>query len=251
MAITQNWTAAVAGQGANAGMINQFLGSHSASFLRSGGTIQSQNNIGNAVYQSTATQWLSQIFAMGASQSTIGGVNIQLSAVGGSPINQTINPLTVQIYADAGGLPTGSPLATVTINETVVYSAPFWLTVPLVLTGLTPNAFYHVAVEMVGNGTNYYAWQESTPTFGAATSPDGVNWTLASYSLMFQVTDLTGTGQLQYIIEDNGARTLQLSYNSQGLLSQIVEYTVGQTTLGNLQNTRSLTYTNGFLTGVS
>lgn len=245
------WLAAVAGQQANSGMVNQFLGSHSASFLRAGGTIQSQNATGSAVYQSTATQWLSQIFTTGASQTTIGGINLQLSAVGGSPINQTINPLTVQVYADSGGLPTGSPLATATVNETVVYSAPFWLTVPIVVTGLTPSAFYHVAVQMVGNGTNYYAWQQANQPTGAATSPDGVTWALASYSLMFQVTDLTGTGQIQYIIEDNGARTLQLGYNSQGLLSQIAEYTVGQTTLGNLQNTRNLTYANGFLTGVN
>jgi len=232
-------------------MINQFLGSHSVTFLRSGGTIQSQNAVGIATYQSTTSQWLSQIFATGATQSTIGGVNIQLSTVGGSPVTQTISPLTVQIYADAGGLPTGPALATATVSETAVYSAPFWLTVPISVTGLTPNAFYHIVVEMVGTSGNYYVWQQSNQPTGAATSPDGVTWTLQNYSLMFQVTDLTGAGQLQFIIEDNGARTIQVSYNSQGLLSQITEFTVGQTTPGNLQNTRNLTYTNGFLTGVN
>ena len=245
------YLAAVAGQGANAGMVNQFLGSHSAQFVYAGGTTQSQGASGAGVYQSTAVSWYSQLIATTADQTAIGSVNLQISTIGGSPINQTIPPLTVSLYANSAGLPTGSPLVSNSISSTLVYSSPFWLNVPLPISSLTPNTFYLIVVEMVGSGSTYYVWQESTAGVGAGTSPDGIAWTNQSYGLMYQVLDQSGTGQLQYIYEDGGLRWSQVSYNSQGLLSQITEFTTGQTEAGNLQQTRNLTYTNGFLTGVA
>lgn len=245
------YLASVAGQEANAGAVNQFLGSHSAQFLYTGGAVQSQGGTGTGLYQTTATQWYSQLINTTSTQTGIGSVNLQISAVGGSPTSQLIAPLVVTLYADSGGLPTGPALATATLTSTFVYTAPFWLTVPLVATGLTPSTFYHIVVQEVGSGSHYYAWQQSNTGFGALTAPDGVTWTTQAYGLMYQVFDLSGTGQLVSIIEDGGTRWSQLSYNGQGLLSQIVEYTVGQTATGYLQGTRTLTYTNGFLTGVS
>lgn len=251
MGANPTYLAAVAGQGANAGAVNQFLGSHSAQFLYTGGAVQTQAGTGTSIYQSTATQWYSQLISTASTQTGIGSVNLQISAVGGSPTSQLIAPLVVSLFADSGGLPTGSALATATVTSTFVYTAPFWLTVPLIATGLTPSTFYHIVVQEVGSSSHYYAWQQSNTGFGTLTSPDGATWTTQAYGLMYQIFDLSGTGQLAYIFEDGGARWSQISYNSQGLISQIVEYTTAQTATGYLQGTRTLTYTNGFLTGVS
>lgn len=251
MGANPTYLAAVAGRAANSGQINQFLGSHQTQFVYAGGAIQSQAAIGTSVYETTATQWYSQLFATTSSQTSIGAVNVQISTVGGSPTLQLIPPLVISLYADSAGQPTGSPLVTNTVSSSFVYSAPFWLTVPLPIIGLTPSTFYHITVQMVGSGTNYYVWQHSNTGSGASTSPDGVTWTGQSYGLMYQVLDTSGTGQLNYIYEDGGAQWSQLSYNSLGLLSQITQFTTGQTVAGNLQTTRTLTYTNGFLTGVS
>lgn len=245
------YEAAVAGYPAQAGAINQFLGSHSGQLLYAGGSIQSQGGNGDGVYSPSYTQWYNQIFATGSTQTTVGSVNLQISTIGGSPITQLIPPLTVSLYADSAGEPTGPALATNTVNSTYVYSAPFWLTVPLPAINLSPTTFYHIVVQMVGTSTNYYVWQNSNSGSGASTSPDGTTWTVQNYGMMYQVLDTSGSGLLQYIYEDGGARWSQIGYNSLGLLSSITEYTTAQTTAGNLQNTRTLTYTNGVVTGVS
>ena len=244
------WTAAVAGSQANAGLINQFLGSHSVSYIASGGAIQAQAATGTGVYQSTATQWYDQLFTTGSTQTTIGSVNLQLSTVGGSPTLQLIPPITISLFADSFGQPTGSALVSTTLTDMYVYTQPFWASIPLPTT-VFPSANYHIVVQMVGNATNYYALQQSNQTFGVNTSPDGATWSAQAYGLMYQVLDGTGTGPVVYMYEDGGAKITQISYNSLRQPTSIIENINGQTTAGNLLSTRNLTYTNGILTGVS
>lgn len=234
-----------------AGHINQFLGTHTSSFVYNG-ALKSSQSTGISVYTDTLTQWLSQQITTASTQTTISYVLIQVSTIGGSPTSQLINPLTVSIYADSGGVPTGSALATTTVASSNVYSSPFWLMVPFNLTGLTRNTTYHVVVTKVGTTGHYYVWQRSNQVAGAHTSTNGTAWTAQSYGLMYQVYDQTSiSGQVQLLYDDNGARIVSFTYNTNGTLNTINEYTVAQGTSNVLVQTRTINYATGLVTGVS
>jgi hypothetical protein len=192
---------------------------------------------------------LSQTITTGVSQTVLGSVGLQLSAVGGSPTTALIAPLTVAIYADLGGVPTGSALATASVSGQYVYAAPFWLLVPFGLT-VTAATTYHVVVSPVGTSSHYYTWQQSNQLQGAATAPDGVQWTTQGYGLMFQVLDATATGQLLSISEDSGQLITSFTYTALGLIATVTQYAVTQSG-GSITSSGTLSYSNGLLTGVS
>ena len=250
MVVTPTWQAATAGQNGAAGHANQFLGTHGSVFLYQGALASSQT-IGSSVYSSTQSQWLAQAITTGSGQTAIGYVQLQLSTVGGSPTSAPIAPLTVSLYANSGGVPTGSPLASTTISCQYVYSAPFWVTIPLPATGLTPNHTYQIVTRPVGTTGHYYVWQQSNQVTGAATSTSGTSWAAQAFGLMYQVYDQSSAGQLQLIYEDAGARWTQLTYSTTGQISQLTEHTVGQAATGYQYTTSTLSYTNGLLTGVA
>lgn len=246
-----DWLGATTGQQTNAGLIDQFLGTHEAVFIYAGETVQDSQAIGTGVYTSTASTYLAQPFTTSSTQTTASRVNLQISAVGGSPLSATIPPLTVSIYAASLGFPTGSPLATAVIAEQTVYSAPFWLPVTLYVTGITASTTYMIVVEQAGSGGSYYVWQQSNQLSGALTSPDGVNWTPQGYGFMYQSYDGGGgTPPILSIIEDSGNRTTNFTYNSLLQLTGITEQTVTQSG-GVLVSSRTLTYSGNNLIGVS
>lgn len=248
---TAPWLAASAGFKPQPGMINQFLGAHDSVWIYSGNTLQSSETTGSGLYVSTAGQYLAQSFITGATQTTVGSVSLQLSAVGGSPVTATITPLVVSLYASSAGLPTGGALASATVGEVSVYSAPFWLQVPLTAYGLTASTVYWLVVSPAGTSSAYYAWQESTQTSGAALSAGGTTWTGQSYGFMYEAYDATGTMLPPlYLVDDGGARTATFTYNAAGLLATITEQVVSQS--GAVQySQRTLAYSNGLLVGVA
>jgi hypothetical protein len=239
--------AAVPGQPGNAGLITQFLATHNAAFIYSGQALISSQSTGAGVYQSTQSQWLAQTITTGVSQTAIGSVALQMSAVGGSPTSALITPLTIGLYADASGQPTGSALATATVSCQYVYSAPFWVTIPLLAT-VTASTAYHLVASPAGTASHYYAWQQSNQPSGAATAPDGTTWTNQTYGLMYQVYDATATGQLTAIGED-GLLT-QFTYTAVGLIATVTQYATAQNG-GSIVSSGALSYSNGLFTGVS
>lgn len=247
MSAVPAWLAATAGQTGNAGAINENLGRHNSTLIY-GGAQQDAQTTGGAAYASTAGTWLAQAFT--PTTAAVGSLLLQISAVGGSPVLPLLAPLAVAIYADADGIPAGDPLATVQVGCDYVYSAPFWVPVPLAAAGLTPGTAYQIVIAPVGDGSHYYAWQQSDQPAGASTSPDGVTWTPAAYGLMYQVLDQSATGPLTGIVEDGGARWTQLTYNSAGQLTGIAEFTAGQAG-AYLYSSRALTYSGGLLIGVA
>lgn len=247
---TPAYQAATTGAPANAGFANQLLGSHTATFLYSGGKIITQQTTGSGSYQGSQNNWASQTIVTGSSQTAIGSVNLQLNTVGGSPTLNLIPVLTVGLYADGSGFPSGTPLVSTTVSNNYVYTAPFWVSIPLPATGLTPSTQYHIVTNLVGSSAHYYAWQQSTQTSGAATAPDGVVWTFRSFGMMYQVLDQTSTGQVATIFEDNGARFTTLTYNGTSQVASVTEFVTAQGG-GYIQSSGTLSYTNGLLTGVS
>lgn len=242
------WQAPVAGGNGAAGAVNQFLGAHTSQIIYTG-TAGNAQTTGSGLYQSTYGLWLSQQIATVAGQTTLAYVQLQLSVVGGSPTLALVPAITVALYSDVNGLP-GAALVSASVSGQYVYSAPFWVTVPLAATGLTPSSTYHLVVAAAGSASHYYTWQQSNQTSGAATGTDGANWGLGSYGFMYQLWQ-QGTGaQAQFLWDDSGQRWTQLSYNALGLLTGITESTGAQAG-GTFSSTRTLTYSNGLVTGVA
>lgn len=251
MVQTPVWSTATPGLAAKARHPNQFLGTHQATYSYTTGAIASQQATGNGVYESSQTTWLSQTITTTSTQTGIGYLQLQLSTVGGSPTLTLINPLTVSLYNSVAGQPSGSALISVSLASQYVYSSSFWVNVPLSITGLSPSTAYEIVTQAVGTTGHYYTWQHSTGT-GAATSTNGTTWTNQTYGLMYKVYNTGGTGgNLIMISEDNGARWTQFVYNSNNLVTQMTEFTAGETPTSYLLTTSNYTYTNGLLTAVS
>jgi len=246
---TPAWLAATAGNRALPGQINQLLGAHTSTWLYQG-ALQSEQATGGTGYQSTYNQWLSQTVTTGAAQTAIGVVYLQVATVGGSLTTSVIAPLVVELYASLGGQPTGSVLATATVNDLYVSNAPYWVAIPLNVTGLAASTPYELVIPSVGTATAYYAWHQSNQTSGAATSSGGTAWASQAYGLMYQAWDQSATGNLQFLYDDDGARWTQLVYNAAGLVTQINEYTLTQSG-GVFYSSRALTYSGGSLIGVN
>jgi hypothetical protein len=247
------YKAAVAGQGGNAGASNQFLVPHTGILVYDSAIQQAGQTTGNAKYVTTQDQYLSQQFLTGASQTTIGSVQLQVSVVGGSAITNNITPLTVGIYADSGGEPSGTSLGTATLVETSVYASGFWVVMLLPVTGLTGNTPYHIVVSPAGTSTAYYVWQQNNQVAGASISTDAVAWEDQTFGFMYRVYDqgATGGSKWQYVLEDTATRWTNMTYDGSNTLTGITEYTVDQTGSGSVQYSRTLTYTGGLLTGVN
>lgn len=245
------WQAPVTGYQGNAGQVNQFLGAHPATFVYPGGAVLVPSGSGSGVYQSTAGQYLAQQFTAPVTAAT--SAQVQISAVGGSPTLPLIPPLVTGIYADgtAAGTPgpAGSVLAAATLAGGYIYSSPFWVSAYPGLSALTAGSVYWLVTSPAGTGGHYYTWQEALSGTPAMTSPDGLIWTALASPLMLELTG-AGTGtQPQAIVEDDGARVTTLTWSS-GQPTGITEQVAAQdgTTL---TQSRSLTYTSGFLTGVT
>lgn len=247
------YAAALAGQNGGAGAVNQFLVPHNATFIYASALLQSGQSTGTGNYTTTQGQYLSQTFTTGASQTTISEVWLQISTIGGSAVTNSITPLTVGLYADSGGEPTGSPLASASLVETAVYASGFWVIIPMPISGLTASTTYHLVVSPAGTSTAYYVWQNNNQAGGGSISPDLVTWTDQTFGFMYRVYDQTASSNslLQFVVEDGGLRWIEYTYTAQNLINTITEYTVDQTGTGSVSYTRTLSYTNGLLTGVS
>lgn len=249
MANTPVWLAATPTATCDPGQVNQFHGTHESQWIYSGAALASQQATGTSLYQPSYTQYYAQQFTTGSSQTTLGYVNLQASTVGGSPVTATILPLQVSLYANLGNAPTGAALATGLITEPQVYSSGFWVTIPMLATGLSVSTLYWLVINEVGTGSAYYVLQESNQAGGALTSPDGSTWTTQTYGLMYQIFDTTAAGTLLQFIDDNGARNTTFTYTG-SQITGITEYTAGQNGV-TFQSTRTLAYNGVYLTGVS
>lgn len=243
--------AAVAGQPGQAGSVNQFAVTHPADWIPQG-TLQDSQATPNAANSSTLTQWLSQSFTTGSTQTAIGYVILSVLTSGGSGSTDLITPLLLSVYADdGGGLPLGPALVTTPVSNSYIFSSPSLVPFPLPVTGLVPNTLYHLVIEMAGTSGHFYEWNQSNQTAGAAVSPDGISWTASSFGFLFQIYDNIPVGPTWFLYEDLGTRWTYLTWNGDGTLHQIWENTIGQIPTASLFSVRTLTYSGGNVTAVS
>jgi len=233
------WQSPVVGGQALAGHVNQLLGTHPTVFLYSG-TLQSYASGGSGSASSDGL-WLAQKFTSGASQTAVGYVTFT-STVTGSPA-----PWTISLQADAGGQPSGTPLASVQFPKELAASS----VTALLPAAVTASAQYWIVAEAAGDSGDYFSWAKSSAANGALTSPDGVTWTSQSYGLRFAVVDQSPVTPLIGIVEDGGARYTLLSWLGNYGPAGVQEFTQGQTSAGYVESSRALSYSGPLLTGVA
>ena len=250
MSATPNWLGATSGSLPVAGQVNQFLGTHAAQYLYAGALQASQVTLGSTETASNGL-YMAQSFTTGASQTAVGYVSMPLGSTNASGSN--LAPITLSLYANSGGAPTGSPLVSVTATTEYMYlasgggTASTFLLYPLPAT-VTASTEYWLVTAPVGNSTFHYHWYQSNQTSGASTSTTGSSWSAQAYGLAYKVYDQSATGLLTATWEDSGARWTALTYTALEQIATLAEYTVGQTAAGYTQGFRTLTYSNGLLT---
>jgi hypothetical protein len=233
------WQAPVSGQPALAGSINQFLGTHPTTFLYAG-TLTASVTAGTTGIPSNGL-WLAQQFTTGASQAAVGYVTFP-SGVTGSPA-----PWTVSLQADAGGVPSGTPLASVQFPQELAASQVTAL-LPCAVTAATT---YWIVAQAAGDSSDYFAWGKSTATSGCLTAPDGRTWTAQAFGLRYSVYDQSPVLPLVGICEDSGARFTLFGWSGSAGPTAVQEFTAGQTANGYAESSRALTYSGSLLTGVA
>lgn len=243
MVTTPNWLGATAGQLPQAGQVNQFLGAHAANFIYTGVTQGSSTTLAGTATNSNGL-YIAQSFTPGSNQSIQRW--IFTLAVTGSPA-----PLVVSIETASGGAPSGTVLATTTIPREFVAASAGQLSVPTLPAALTSGTQYWFVFTAVGDVSNFYAISRTTAGSGASTSPNGSTWTAQAYGLYYNRFDATATGALLHTYEDSGARWTSTTQNANGTLATLNEYTVAQGANQYVASKRSLSYSNGLLTGVA
>lgn len=237
------WQAPVSGQPGLAGAVNQLLTTHPATFVYAGVLAASETTGAPGTVASNGT-WIGQSFTAGASQTTTGYVVLTVSFTG-SP-----DPWEFSLQAGSSGVPSGTALASAWLPPAFTPASPGPVTVLLPASGLTSGAQYWIVAAAQGDANDCFTLSKSNQTSGAATSTDGTTWTAASYGLLYEVYDGSTNGNLTGIWEDSGARTTVFAYTG-GLVTQVQEFTAGQTATGYAASSRTLSYSGGLLTGAA
>lgn len=244
---TPNWQAATSGQLPKANQINQFLGTHVTQVIYTGVQKAAQTTAGTGSTNTNGT-YLAQSFSTAVGQTAIGYVALNITANTSNSTN--LGPTTVSIYTNNAGAP-GTSLLSTTVTAEYVNLGPVFIVVPVPLTGLTASTTYWIVIAAAGNASFNYMWNKSNQVSGASTSPNGATWTAQAYGFQYEVFDQSLVNPVVATWEDSGARYVWLGKNTNGTLSNIGEYTSGQTTNGYCQTYRTLSYSSGHLTGVS
>ncbi len=241
---TPAWLAATPDAAAEAGQINQFLGTHAATLIYTGVVQSSQTTAGTGSIASNGAS-IAQSFTTSAGQTQAGRVLLFL-AVTGAPA-----PTTVSIQASVGGAPSGTPLVSTVLPHEFLGTAVGWFSIPVPVGGLTPSTTYWIVLSPAGDASNNFTWSKSNQASGASTSANGTTWTAQSYGLLYQLTDYSVVGPLAHTWEDDGARWTVLLYDSLLRINVIGEWTQGQNPTGYLISARTLAYAAGFLTSAT
>ena len=254
---TPNYLAATTGIAAAAGQANQFLGTHTITYLYAAVLQGSQSTDGSASIGISGTPptggftRLAQQVATASGQTAIGYYVMNGEAVGNGC------DLTATLYTNSSST-TGTQIGSTAVTIPAEFwtsgsvGATFW---PLPISGLTASTTYQLVLTAgdvngnhVGDASNYIALEKSNQSSGAAAYAAST-WTAEAYGFMFGQWDQTVAGQLTMIWEDSGSRWTYLDWSS-GVLTGINEYTISQGT-GKMRSVRVVTASGILLTSVA
>jgi hypothetical protein len=251
---TPAWLGATTSSLPVAGQANQFLGTHTASYLYAGALKVSQTTAGSTS-SNTNGLYLAQSFTTAAGQTAVGYVSVPITTTTTS--GASLATTTLSLYANSGAAPTGSALVSTTItaeyaNKASGGTATVSVLYPLPIATLTAGTEYWLVLAAAGTSGVDYTWYRSNQTSGASTSTTGTSWSAQAYGFEYAVYDQSASGLLTATWEDSGARWTATTYvATTNQIHTFGEYTVGQTAAGYTQGFRTYTYTSGLLTGVA
>lgn len=246
---TPTWQSPTSGQPPKASHVNQFLVTHPMSVIyQSPAQGSAQTTAGSGNVNSNGT-YVAQSFTTSAGQTAITYVIMYASSTGSFT---GLPPTTVSLHANNAGAPAATALQSVTVTGEYVGSLPLAnMPVPLPVS-VSPSTTYWLVMSAAGDASHFFGWHKSNQTSGASTSPDGVTWTAQAYGLMYQVWIQGVAGSNEFFTwEDSGNRWSFIDYNSNGTVSTLAEYTVGQTATTYTQTFRNFHYSLGQLTGTT
>lgn len=242
MSAIPSWLGATAGQPAQAAQINQFLGAHSATYLYTATQKVAQSTAGSGGTNSNGL-YIAQSFTTAVGQTQVGRVVLTLA--------ETLSPapLTVGLYANSAGAPTGAALVSVNVPKEFLTGSATAFSIPLPAT-VSASTQYWIVTSPVGDASNFFTWSKSNQVSGASTSTNGTTWTAQGYGLLYKVFDQSTTLPLLHTFEDSGARWTSLTYNGSNQISGLAEYTAAQAS-GYVQSNRTVSYSSGLPTAVA
>lgn len=243
MTTTPAWKGASTGSQPLAGQVNQFLGTHAATFIYVGASQGSSTTLAGTA-TNTNSLYIAQQFTPGSNQ-TIQRWILTL-AVTGSPA-----PLTYTIQTSSGGAPSGTILSTTVIPKEYLTGVATAVSVPTAQTALTSGTQYWFVFNAVGDVSNFYSVSRTTAASGASTSTNGSTWTAQGYGLYYQRFDTTVTGNLTHTYEDTGARWTTTTFNANATPNTLQEYTVAQAANDYVYSSRTFGYSGTVLTSLT
>lgn len=220
------WAAALPGNTAYAGQVNQFLGTHSTQYAYAGtaGPGSYTGTTGSPV--SLRTQSLAQTFT--SAGSTIGSIQIYLDHSGAGA------DVTVSLQTTSGGVPSGTIISALTLPAEWSYLSgyagivlPFWATV-------SASTLYAIVIQTAANQTmstaDYMTWYENTElSSGAYYLTPGGSWTAISgksfYYVVYSQPSPVSSGIFAGTVEDAGARVTCCFDAFNGVYPYFYEYT--------------------------
>jgi hypothetical protein len=239
---TPAWKGASVNSPGLASQVNQFLGTHAATFIYTGATLGGQTTAGAGAVNTNGL-YVAQTFTPGSTQ-TPGRFHLTLAVTGTPP------PLTLTIQGTTAGAPSGSTLATTVLPPGFLTGAPTSTSIPLPCS-LTNATQYWIVANAVGDVSNFYSLSKSNQVTGVSTSANGTTWTTQAYGIIFDRWDQSLVQPLVHTYEDSGARWTTLAWNANNQPSKLSEYTVAQAANDYVQSVRSFSYSGSSLTGVA
>ena len=240
---TPNWIGATTGQPQLANQINQFLGTHAATFVYTGVSVSTQATAGSGGVNSNSL-WIAQSFTTG-SFTTVGRMAFNMTVTG------VPTPTTISLQTNNAGAPSGTALVSTVIPPSWGNASAAYQSVPLPVTGLAASTTYWLVASAAGDVSDYFTYNKSNQASGASTSTNGSTWTAQAYGLLYQVFDLSAAPPLVHTWEDSNARITELFFNANSTPSAFEEYTVAQGTNQFVYSYRTFNYSSGQLISVT
>ena len=258
-----SWNAPIVSNTYKAGDITQNLFTHPGSFTYQGtskvtGAVATSGTV--ATNTGAVAQYIDQPFTTAALQTTVTRIELYFQ------INGTGADLTIGLYADTAGAPSGAALDTIIFPLEFEPGAITAISYPVGVTGLVAATKYHIVIGGTASTSNFCKLSDGT-TVGtqAFTSPTGVGgtWTGVGKSLQF-VVYAGVNGVLRHTSEDGATLTTGgiTAINNNPARWTGTDYAMGSagtsgppTTyreyVGNLRSIRTIAYSAGLPTTVT
>jgi hypothetical protein len=240
---TPVWIGATSGQPQLANQVNQFLGTHAATYVYTGASFSSQGTTGSGSVNSNGL-YVAQSFTTG-STTAMGRITLTMTTTA------VPTPLTVQIRTNNAGAPSSTVLVSTVIPSPWATASVLAQSIPVPVTGLSTSTTYWIVTLPAGDVSDFYSFYKSNQVTGVSTSTNGTSWTAQTYGILYAAYDQSTVLPLVHTWEDGNARITLFTSNSNNTPSSIEEYAVAQGANQYAYSYRQYTYSGTMVTKIA